>query len=557
VRLLTVFIIGFALVVAAGIFFLLPQVFQLQETAEEPAVIEKPAFRILVADVDLPAGTLLNTDHFRWQEWPENGIGDTFVIEQSSPKGAQQFVGAAVRQGILAGEPMREARVVRSDGAGFLSATLTAGMRAATIEINAITGAAGFVTPGDRVDILLTGVFKIGASSEETRTSVLKVRTISETILTDIRVLAVDQTVNDLVVKPKVAKTVTVELNPKQVEKLEVARQLGDISLVLRSLSKPETQLTGNTRFTQDVEVSSFLSDRSIEGQQARDEIVQRQANELHAASALDTEPKFRVLVAARDLPASKLLEREDLSWQIWPSEGIPDSFVVEDDTEDRTEHFLGSTVRYAILAGEPVTEARVAWPSDRGLLSVALPPGMRAATIQIDAVTGAGGLILPGDRVDVILTATFDLGALETTNEFIPLKSRTVSETILTGIRVLAIDQSIDREFERLLVDLDGKPQVAKTITLELSPKQVEAIEVARQLGRLSLSLMSAGQQGQTAAREDAFTEDVEISRFLSGISTARKRKRTTTPKVTTQPVQRNAPVRIYRGSNLQVSNQ
>ncbi len=141
----------------------------------------------------------------------------------------------------------------------------------------------------------------------------------------------------------------------------------------------------------------------------------------------------------------------------------------------------------------------------------------MRAATIEIDAVTGAGGFILPGDRVDVILTATFDLGAQAAADDGGPLRSRTVSETILDNVRVLAIDQSID--------DLDGKPRVASTVTVELMPKQVEVVEVARQLGRISLALISVAQPTESITREDAFTQDIEISQFLSGKSSSGRR--------------------------------
>ncbi len=297
-RPLTIIVIVLALLVATAIFFLAPLVLQPQQTAE-PVVIKQTAVRVLVADADLAAGTILDDGDFRWREWPEDGVGDNFVVEKDAPDGGEQFVGAVVRQSILAGEPMTEARVVRPDTAEFLSAALAPGMRAATIEIDAVTGAAGFVVPGDRIDILLTAVFELEVGGDESEPSTLRARTISETILANVRVLAIDQTVNDQESEPNVGKTITVELDPKQVEKLEVARQLGRLSLVLRSLSKPEEQISANSRFTRDVEVSSFLAERSVEGQRLQDATNRRQAEERAATLARDAKPSTRVLVAA------------------------------------------------------------------------------------------------------------------------------------------------------------------------------------------------------------------------------------------------------------------
>ena len=280
-RLLPIIIIALALVVAAAIYFLLPQFLQpeSQQTAQ-PATVEKPTIRILVAAENLAAGRILDEDDFRWQEWPEDGVNEAYILEKTSPDGAKQFEGAAARLAIIAGEPITEVRVARADGAGFLSAALTAGMRAATIKTDEVTGTGGFVFPGDRVAIVLTATFDLGAQAAADDQSPLRTRTISETLLENIRVLAVDQSVNDLEGEPTVSKTVTVELTPKQVETLAVARQIGRLSLALQSLAQPKEPAPEQPGFTQDIEISSFLSGRSAGGKRLEAEITRRQTLE-------------------------------------------------------------------------------------------------------------------------------------------------------------------------------------------------------------------------------------------------------------------------------------
>ena len=247
---------------------------------------KSPPPKVLVAAENFPAGTILGEDDFRWQEWPEDGVNETYLLEEASPDGAKQFTGAAARLAILAGEPITEARVARPDGAGFLSAALTAGMRAATIKTDEVTGTGGFVFPGDRVAVILTATFDLGAQAAAEDQSPLRTRTISETILENVRVLAVDQSVNDLEGEPKISKTVTIELTPKQVEALAVARQIGQLSLALQSLAQPKEPALERSGFTQDIEISSFLSGRTAEGKRLQAEIKRRETLEQALAIA-------------------------------------------------------------------------------------------------------------------------------------------------------------------------------------------------------------------------------------------------------------------------------
>jgi Flp pilus assembly protein CpaB len=146
--------------------------------------------------------------------------------------------GDVTRRGIGEGEPVTPNRLVKPGERGFLAAVLKAGHRAVSIPIDAASGIAGLVFPGDRVDILLTHSVPARDSEEGSDP-----RRASETILENVRVLAVDQAVDDLQGEPKLAKTATLEVTPKQAEILSVARQLGGLSLSLRSLAKNEAEL--------------------------------------------------------------------------------------------------------------------------------------------------------------------------------------------------------------------------------------------------------------------------------------------------------------------------
>jgi len=186
------------------------------------------AVQILVAKKDLPSGLILKAEHLRWQAWPDKKLPKAYIRKnQGSLSG---FVGAVVRSGIVEGEPITKARVVKPGERGFMAAVLAPGMRAISIPVTASSGVAGFIFPGDRVDLILSQTLKQGEIKRRT----------SETVLQNVRVLAVDQRTNDQENEPEISKTATLEITPKQVEKVAVARQLGKLSLSLRSLSKLE-----------------------------------------------------------------------------------------------------------------------------------------------------------------------------------------------------------------------------------------------------------------------------------------------------------------------------
>lgn len=181
-----------------------------------------------------------------------------------------------------------------------------------------------------------------------------------------------------------------------------------------------------------------------------------------------------RVLVTAGDMPSGHFLRAGDLRWQEWPEEAISEQYFTERDVQ--LEELVGAVVRSGMNSGEPITSNRVVRPGDRGFLAGVLTPGMRAMSVPVNETTGIAGLVFPGDRVDLILSH----GVVEETEE--KATKRTVSETVLTNRRVLAIDQMVD--------DLANEPAVADNVTLELTPREVEQVTVLLGLGSLTLSL-------------------------------------------------------------------
>jgi len=203
----------------------------------KPAAVAEPApslqtVDVLVAKSDIGLGQSLKPEDLQWQTWPAATAGSTFIRRGEHPDAANQMAGSIARAPFIAGEPIREQKLVRADGSGFMAAILPTGMRAVSTEISAETGAGGFILPNDRVDVILTRREK---SPDSNAAQDLVVSVI---ILTNIRVLAIDQAPKEKDGQNAVVgKTVTLELKAEQTATLAAARQAGTLSLALRSIT--------------------------------------------------------------------------------------------------------------------------------------------------------------------------------------------------------------------------------------------------------------------------------------------------------------------------------
>lgn len=195
------------------------------------------------------------------------------------------------------------------------------------------------------------------------------------------------------------------------------------------------------------------------------------------------TAEQVEVLVAARDLGMGRSIAETDMRWQAWPSELADPRYITRATDPDGVTETVGSITRQSFLAGEPINQAKLA-SFDSGFMSAILPKGMRAISTEISPETGAGGFILPNDRVDVILTKRDEIA------EDAGQAGVYISDTILSNVRILAVDQQIEEQN-------GGQVVVGKTATLELKPDQAEILALAEQLGELSLALRSLEDSG------------------------------------------------------------
>jgi pilus assembly protein CpaB len=199
--------------------------------APSAPVVQLPTVEVLVAKADIGLGQTIKPDDVIWQTWPE-AASNIFIRRSDRPDAATQLVGSIARAPFLNGEPIREQKLVKADGSGFMAAILPAGMRAVSTEISPETGAGGFILPNDRVDVILSHRDKNPdrtGSADDSR---------SEIILANIRVLAIDQAPKEKDGQNNVVgRTATLELKPEQAELLARARQAGSLSLALRSIA--------------------------------------------------------------------------------------------------------------------------------------------------------------------------------------------------------------------------------------------------------------------------------------------------------------------------------
>jgi pilus assembly protein CpaB len=236
------------------------------------------------------------------------------------------------------------------------------------------------------------------------------------------------------------------------------------------------------------------------------------------------------VLVAAHNVPAGTILKSDDVRWQRWPQDGLDPNFLLRDKGADPQKDAVGRAVLRGFSAGEPITSQRLLKPGDAGFLAAALKPGMRAISVRIDAVSGDGGFINPGDCVDVLLAEKFAISEERPGPGGLRHSQKQVNSVVLRDVRVLAIDQDMH--------DMDNKPKVGSTATVEVSVTQAQKLSLATQMGVLFLALRSAV-KADPPEFGGGVVQDVDVSPYLGAVAR--------------QPL--GAEVHVYHGAALALS--
>lgn len=225
--------------VLAGIAFWITQSWLETEvsrvTASAEADDEASTTRVLVARQTLNPGTILTADHVEWQPWPDQGIVAPYFTEGTDS--LESVTGSVVRTSMFPGQPLTSEAIAKPGEGSVMSAVLRPGYRAVTIAVTASTGVAGFISPGDRVDLILSRVIDGPGGAK---------RVTSETVLRDVRVVGIDQRAanqNNEVIAPQ---TATIEVTPAQAEMVVAASELGKLTLALRSVANARTQETAD-----------------------------------------------------------------------------------------------------------------------------------------------------------------------------------------------------------------------------------------------------------------------------------------------------------------------
>lgn len=219
-----------ALIAGLGAAFLIQQPSKAPSTTVtkyEPA----PTVPVLVAAADIPVGNTLAATDLRWLDWPVASVPAGVIRKDEAPNAEAELAGQLARVALQGSEPIRREKLIKTDGTGFLSAVLPSGKRATAISTDSrgANTAGGFILPNDRVDVVRTYKEDNGNNASENY--------VSETILTNVRVLAIGQNIQERNgEKVVVGETATLELDPRQVEIVAQAQKSGTLSLALRSL---------------------------------------------------------------------------------------------------------------------------------------------------------------------------------------------------------------------------------------------------------------------------------------------------------------------------------
>lgn len=258
----TLLILGGGLVVAILVAVLLQAMMGGDEPVKKAAV--KPKTEILVAAKDLKMGDKVSEKSYEWKDWPEKGVFEGAIVKSKlSEDELKKPLEGRVRRTIKKGEPMMKTALVDENKGNFVAATLTPGMRAMAIKVKAESSVGGFLTPNDRVDVIMTYDVRL-PSDDRVQDASLGVisKKAAQTVLENVRVVAVDQKAKEIE-KVSVARTVTLEVSPKQAEELALAEAMGSLSLSLRQIGDEQPIATkGNIPpATTDMRMSNIMQE--------------------------------------------------------------------------------------------------------------------------------------------------------------------------------------------------------------------------------------------------------------------------------------------------------
>lgn len=222
--------------------------------------------KILVANHDLPAGSFVTEDDFEWSNWPEGAEPQDSITVAEYPFTDGEESNIRLIRGIMASQPILTGNLVDVDGSSYLAAALDPGMVAVTIPVEQENMVAGFVLPGSFVNVTWTYEIRLpGGTARNPEAASIVSQYSTETLLSGIRVLAVDQAIQDLHNDAVPGRNVTLEVTQEQSEQLALAQRMGELNLVLRSMGEnDELSKLDENSFTSDVQIGRALRAATI-----------------------------------------------------------------------------------------------------------------------------------------------------------------------------------------------------------------------------------------------------------------------------------------------------
>jgi pilus assembly protein CpaB len=216
--------------------------------------------KILVASKPAKVGDSVTEANFKWQDWPKDSVFDGAIQQEDKKKKISEVANGKLRRDMSVGEPLLRSALSAPGRGNVLAAAMEPGMRAMAIKVSAQSMVGGFISPGDRVDVIMTYQVKMSGDAKESAAMTID-KYASQTILENVKVLAIDQSFRKEDDKAKVGRTVTLEVDTATAEKLVLASEMGELSLTLRALGDDQTANKTKRNVTTDVQVSSLLQE--------------------------------------------------------------------------------------------------------------------------------------------------------------------------------------------------------------------------------------------------------------------------------------------------------